>query len=1103
VAFAEGEDLTVNYERMNYEPRCAADLVPHALNIEPCLPDPLNPFISKTDYNMYKILLATFCLFLASAAHAQFIPQGLAYQCVVRDANQQPILNQPVNLIFSIRSGAANGPIVYSERHQVNTSANGLISLIVGKGQVLSGQFTGVNWSGGSKFFQVFLDQSGSTIDLGTTEFQAVPYAMHALTAANSTGGDNWGNQTVQTNGTLSGAGTNSNPLTIASQNANTGQVLKWNGTQWIPQDDISATGVNGGTVTSIQTGTGLTGGPITTNGTIGLAATGVAPGAYGSASEIPVLTIDASGRITNIWTAVPSPGTMNIVGGAGIGVQQNGLSFTVTNTGDTNAADDLTNSTNFNGDVSGTAQNLQIKPNAVTTNEILNQTVQGIDINPMDALVGQVLKWNGNSWSPSDDNAGTGSSTLNLNAGAGIMLNGTAPNLTIVNSGDANANDDVLDTDVAGGDLNGVFSNLQIRAGVVNTAELANSAVTAAKLDDMGATSGQILKWNGTTWAPAADATGAAAVNYAAGAGVTITGTAPNLTIANSGDANAADDLLKTDVAGGDVSGVFADLQIRAGAVSTPELANNAITAAKLNDMGATAGQILKWNGTVWAPAADAGTNYLAGSGITINGTGANQSIVNIGDLSNTNEIQLLTIVGNTLSLSNGGGSVTLPASGGGNTYATGAGVSITGTAPNLTINNTGDLSNTNEIQLLSISGNTLSLSNGGGTVTLPASSGGNTYTQGAGITISGTSPNLTITNSGDLSATNELQNLQLTGTVLGLTGSTTTVDLSAIGGGGSGLWAASGVNQRNTNTGNVLVGATNPAGTGKLQVESTTIVPAFEATNSGGGAAIVTSGSVAINTTSPLATLHVQGKDSTALLAAATPTLWFVNDLSGSVSTKSRSGFIQLNNRGLTVSSPNDSTHVRLQPGGLNSLMTNALTGNTGIGGDNTEAYQLKVFARSQGLNIENAATGNDWEFWVNDQAQLVLYNSRLAPGMPAGVFDANGVYTASDRRLKQNIKPLTASALTQIMALQPVDYQYLDQTETIPGLIAQDVQKVLPELVKSVSAHNGIETYLTVNYGALSPIIIKAIQEQQAQIEELKKQNALLMKLIKGKE
>ena len=94
--------------------------------------------------------------------------------------------------------------------------------------------------------------------------------------------------------------------------------------------------------------------------------------------------------------------------------------------------------------------------------------------------------------------------------------------------------------------------------------------------------------------------------------------------------------------------------------------------------------------------------------------------------DSSLTNEIQALSISGNTLSLSNGGGSVTLPSSGGTITYTAGPGINITGT----TISNIGDNDNStsNEIQALSISGNTLSLSNGGGSVTLPTSGSSST---------------------------------------------------------------------------------------------------------------------------------------------------------------------------------------------------------------------------------------------------------------------------------------------------------------------------------------------------------------------------------------
>ncbi len=168
------------------------------------------------------------------------------------------------------------------------------------------------------------------------------------------------------------------------------------------------------------------------------------------------------------------------------------------------------------------------------------------------------------------------------------------------------------------------------------------------------------------------------------------------------------------------------------------------------VNTTGATNGQALKWNGTEWLPSADNNTTYSAGTGISISGT----TIANTGDVSNTNEIQSLSLSGSNLTLSNGGGSVTLPT---GTNYTEGTGIDIVGNA--ISAN---DASATNEIQALSLSGSNLSLSNGGGSVTLPT---GTTYTEGAGIDIVGNA-----ISANDASATNEIQALILSGSNLTL---------------------------------------------------------------------------------------------------------------------------------------------------------------------------------------------------------------------------------------------------------------------------------------------------------------------------------------------
>jgi hypothetical protein len=83
----------------------------------------------------------------------------------------------------------------------------------------------------------------------------------------------------------------------------------------------INATGGGGsGTVTNVATGAGLTGGPITTTGTISLATSGVTANTYGNATVIPVLTVDTYGRVTSATNVAITAGTVtNVATGTGL----------------------------------------------------------------------------------------------------------------------------------------------------------------------------------------------------------------------------------------------------------------------------------------------------------------------------------------------------------------------------------------------------------------------------------------------------------------------------------------------------------------------------------------------------------------------------------------------------------------------------------------------------------------------------------------------------------------------------------------------------------------------------------------------------------------
>lgn len=125
---------------------------------------------------------------------------------------------------------------------------------------------------------------------------------------------------------------------------------------------------------------------------------------------------------------------------------------------------------------------------------------------------------------------------------------------------------------------------------------------------------------------------------------------------------------------------------------------------------------------------------------------------------------------------------------------------------------------------------------------------------------------------------------------------------------------------------------------------------------------------------------------------------------------------------------------------------------------------AYYMKEFA----------ANGNDQNKFKFD----------LTNGQLTAVGDITAFGSASDITLKENIQPIE-NALDKVSKIRGVTFNYIDTPdERVPGVIAQELQEVLPEAVYTAD-----DDKLAVRYGNTVALLIEAIKELKAEIETLK--------------
>jgi hypothetical protein len=139
---------------------------------------------------MKKIITICAAILMSSSVFAQ-APQKMSYQAVIRNSSDALVTSTAVGMQISILQGSASGTAVYVETQTPTSNANGLVSIEIGGGTVVSGNFANIDWANGPYFVKTETDPAGGTSYsiTGTSQLLSVPYALYAANSGSSTPG--------------------------------------------------------------------------------------------------------------------------------------------------------------------------------------------------------------------------------------------------------------------------------------------------------------------------------------------------------------------------------------------------------------------------------------------------------------------------------------------------------------------------------------------------------------------------------------------------------------------------------------------------------------------------------------------------------------------------------------------------------------------------------------------------------------------------------------------------------------------------------------------------------------------------------------------------
>ena len=136
------------------------------------------------------VTLLLTCIFPLTTTLGQS-PEKMSYQTVIRNSSNSLVASTSIGMQISLLQYSASGTAIYVERQFPTTNSNGLVSIEIGTGNVISGSFSTIDWAKGPYFIKTETDlNGGSTYTItSTSQLLSVPYALHAKIAETVTGG--------------------------------------------------------------------------------------------------------------------------------------------------------------------------------------------------------------------------------------------------------------------------------------------------------------------------------------------------------------------------------------------------------------------------------------------------------------------------------------------------------------------------------------------------------------------------------------------------------------------------------------------------------------------------------------------------------------------------------------------------------------------------------------------------------------------------------------------------------------------------------------------------------------------------------------------------